>query len=207
MVSRLWLWVLPEWWRTVTVVNKGWDMTMFSAGATIGDVPVEGVYNVSTSGGQYAPERVVEKGFSYASYVGPEAREATIQVMLYPPRLSELDELRIAKSPFPVMVGHAAIRKCKLVDLQVDREASIKSHYKATVKVKQVREVSTGTADLVVDTRNGDGSGAKRTQGSRHPTAVRTKGENKNTSDGGPDGEQIVKEPLKAVTDWVGLTG
>lgn len=173
----------------------------------IDDIELSGVSLVTQSAGMQAPERTTEKGIDYASYVGAENRSVTIEVTLDPNQHDRLANLRNAKEPFKCRMSHVNLPECKLVDLTVDREASIKSHYKATIKLKEVQQVATGVADLVtkVDNTDGNGNGSVKTSGSDKPTTERTSGEEQKTSDDGPDGEEISNNGINAITDWMGL--
>ena len=180
----------------MVIKNEGRRIDVYTP-MVVGGVQLDGVRSVSEKGGQIAPERKTEKGFPYASYIGPEAREVTAEVTLHPPNRRALSQLRTKKEPFPVLLAFARIEKCKLVDLTVNQEHSIKSHYTATIKVKQVKEVLTGSADLVVDNRDGQGNGSKKTQSSDEPSTTSTSAsESKETRSGDdvPTGEQIVND-------------
>ena len=186
------------------------DMDLLAATGAISiidDIQLTGATMVSQSGGMQAPERTTEKGIGYASMVGAENRSVTIEVTLDPNQHDRLANLRNAKEPFKAWIAHVNLPKAKLVDLTVDREASIKSHYKATIKIREVTEVATGVADLVtkVDNTDANGNGSVKTSGSDKPSTVRTSGEEQKMSDDGPDGEEIANNGINAITDWMGL--
>jgi hypothetical protein len=142
----------------------------------VGDVTLDNVTKVSERGGQQAPTKKTEKGFSYGTAVGPEPVSATFEAVVEPSTYSRLADVRNADEPFPVTVGVVSFGKCKLDDLQVDQQSSTTSHYSVRISVTQVREARTGTATLVVDATDGRGGSVfSGGSGATDPSLARSK--------------------------------
>ncbi len=152
----------------------------------VGDVALENVTKVSERGGQQAPTKKTEKGFSYGTAVGPEPVSATFEAVVEPATYSRLADVRNADEPFPVTVGVVSFGACRLDDLQIDQEASTTSHYSVRISVTQVREARTGTATLVVDATDGRGGSVfSGGSGATDPTLARSGTESPGTADWG----------------------
>ncbi|NEU58588.1 phage baseplate protein [Halorussus sp. MSC15.2] len=142
----------------------------------VGDVTLENVTKVSERGGQQAPTKKTEKGFSYGTSVGPEPISATFEAVVAPEKYAQLADIRNADEPFPVTVGFVSLGKCKLDDLQIDQQASTTSHYSVRISVTQIREARTRTTTLVIDSTDGSGDGSVFTgdSGAADPSLARS---------------------------------
>lgn len=121
----------------------------------VGDVTLENVTKVNERGGQHAPTKKTEKGFSYGTSVGPEPVSATVEAIVEPATYARLADIRDGTQPFPVTVGFVSLGACKLDDLQIDQQSSTTSHYSVRISVTQIREAQTRTSTLVVDSADG----------------------------------------------------
>lgn len=154
----------------------------------IGDVTLDNVTKVNERGGQQAPTKKTEKGFSYATSVGPEPVSAKFEAVVEPGTYAQLADIRNADEPFPVTVGFVSLGKCKLDNLQIDQQASTTSHYSVRISVTQIREARTGTATLVIDSTDGRGDGSvfSGSSDAADPTLARSK-----TKSTGKDGWSV----------------
>lgn len=163
----------------------------------IGGVQLVGVVRASERGGQHAPEKRVEKGFDYSTYVRPELVAATVEARVDPSELSSLKRLRSRKQPFPVTVGTVSLGKCKLEDLSAEMTGEHPTAPTATIKIRQVFVGTTGSAALSVSVNDG-----KKSQSSASTPHVYTNTDTKSTS-GGPNAGGI--DPIGDIAGWLGF--
>ncbi|QBI90028.1 uncharacterized protein ChaoS9_105 [Halobacterium phage ChaoS9] len=114
-----------------------------------------GVTDASEQGGWNAPEKRVESGFEYDSYIRPEPIEASIEAVVDEQTYNQLERLRERGDPFPASVGQVNLSRAKLTNLSTDNSASRESHYSVTIDIKEIHEARIETAEVSIATEEG----------------------------------------------------
>ena len=104
--------------------------------------------------------------------------------------------LREKTEPLQINVGFVTLGKCKLEDIHIVMEGTRTSHYLVTVRVRQVREAETGTAELTVDAPGGSDAKSSAASGAG-PTLV-----GDTSTESGSSGRGI--DALGDLNNWLG---
>lgn len=123
---------------------------------TIVFVGESGVTNASEQGGWNAPEKRVETGFEYDSFVRPEPIEASIEAVVDDQTYNELKSIRERGEPFPASVGQVNLSRAKLTNLSTDNDAQ-RSHYSVTIEIREITEARIETAEVSIQTDDEEG--------------------------------------------------
>lgn len=110
-----------------------------------------GVTNASEQGGWNAPEKRVETGFEYDSFVRPEPIEASIEAVVDESTYNQLKRIRERGDPFPASVGQVNLSRAKLTNLSTDNDAR-RSHYSVTIEIREITEARIETAEVSIQT-------------------------------------------------------
>lgn len=131
------------------------DMEEPTPPITIGDMELDAVTNVTDSGGVRAPEKKAEKGFSWDSFVDSKPIEANIEAWVSEDKYNALDNLRSETEPVRASIDKTVLRQSVVEDLEIQNANDRKSHFKVTFTLREIREASTDTTTLTVETGNG----------------------------------------------------
>lgn len=151
----------------------------------IGGVSVPGVYEISDSGGQSAPEKRVERGFDWTTRIGPDPIEATYTARCDGETLDELKQLRRVEDPIAVSVGASAIGECVLDDLDWSESGDQPGAYDVDISIREVQLASTGEAQLRVVDDSGTKTESAGKSGEGGASMVQSDSE---STSGGPEG-------------------
>ena len=124
--------------------------------ATLGPVELSGAFRATTTGGWNAPSQTVDRNFDWQTYSNRKPIELTFEAVVTSDELTALQDLRDDTSePFPASVGSFEIPEAQLPDLQVEEEATRKSHVRVTGTVKEVFQAGVETTEFVVQVPSG----------------------------------------------------
>ncbi len=150
---------------------------------TIGDIAIEGATVANQSGGWNAPEQRAERGFEFTTYVDTEPKSVTLEAWITEETFEELEELRLAGEPFPASVGRIGLPEAKLEDLDIENEATRKSHLQASISMQEVRFAETETSEVTFDSP--DGTLSSDADGTSPSVAGTSEAEDPTESEGG----------------------
>ena len=177
------------------------------APVTIGSMTLNGVTEVTDRGGVNAPEKDTERGFSWSSYVDSKPIQADVQAMVAADQYNRLTQLRDEETPVAVSIGQVTLELAVVQDLEVTNTSQTKSHYEVSFSIREVREVTTDTTTVTVNTGNGQASGSATTE---RPSFVQSEedssgaGEDVEESGGGGGGGNFVSDVIGGAADALG---
>lgn len=121
---------------------------------TVGDIVLNGVTNLSDTGGWQTAEKNVEQGFDFESYVAAEPIEESIEAWVKRDDVGDLRDLRDQAEPFKASVGSLSFARASLSSLEITDEGR-PNHLKANLTIKQIRQASVESAEINVETESG----------------------------------------------------
>lgn len=158
----------------------------------IGSVSVPGIFRARSTGGEVAPNKRTEKGYSFTTRVGSEPVELVFEARVDGQTLNQLRSLRERKDPFPVYVKSMILPSCKLSDLKIIEEGQQPGAYTVTITIEEIQQATTGTTTVQVEGVTGSksesnpkGSGDGNSQ--TNPSVAQS-GDAQTSDDGGDDG-------------------
>ena len=154
---------------------------------TIVFVGESGVTNASEKGGWNAPEKRVETGYEYDSFVRPEPTEASIEAVVDESTYNELLRIRERGEPFPASVGQVNLSRAKLTNLSTDNDAQ-RSHYTVTIDIREITEARIETAEVSIQTDDEEGGALGSAAAGVEPSVAQSEdagGNAEDSSDGG----------------------
>lgn len=155
----------------------------------VGSVTVPGIYRARSTGGEVAPKKRTEKGYSYSTRVGSEPVEFVFEAKVTANTLNQLRALRDRKEPFSVSVKSMTLTACKLSDLKIIEEGQQPNVYTVTITIEEIQQATTGTSTVQVqgvtgsktkNNPNGEGSSG---ESPTNPSVAQS--ETKQTTDDG----------------------
>ena len=169
---------------------------------TLDDIVLD-VVRVTSVQGWNAAENRADTGFQYDSYVSDEPVEATLEAWVTESTRRELESLANSSEPFPASIDHVVLSRAKLDSggLEIDREGSIKSHYRATINISEIQEAEIDDEEIWLDTPAGE-MGTSSSDTSR--SIAYPQDDDTGTSDEASDESGIVQS-LRSVRE--GLSG
>ena len=121
---------------------------------TIGDIVLDGVTDLSDTGGWQTAEKNVEQGFDFESYVAPEPIEESIEAWVKKEDVGDLRDLRDQAEPFKASVGSLSFARASLSSLEISDEGR-PTQLKANLTIKQIRQASVESAEINIETESG----------------------------------------------------
>ena len=131
---------------------------------TVAGMVLDGITDVTDTGGVNAPEKKTEQGFSWDSYVDSKPLQVEITAWVPPEQYSALAGLRDQSTPIAASVGQVVLDNAVVEELEVTNDAETVSHYEVSFQLREVKIASTETTNLTIATGNGAASGSATDQ-------------------------------------------
>lgn len=117
---------------------------------SIAGIPIRGIYRTRTTGGEQAPTKRTEEGYTYTTRVAAEPRRIVVEASITRTALAELQSIRHQGEPFRVAIKGLTLTQCKLVDLKEVEEGQTPNIIDVSITIEEIQRAQTGTTTLRV---------------------------------------------------------